>query len=76
MDRDDWLCQPCQRKGRITPATEVDHITPKSRGGTDDLGQLQAICRECHQAKTETESAEAQGRRIKPSIGEDGWPVT
>jgi 5-methylcytosine-specific restriction protein A len=62
MDRDDWLCQPCQRKGRIRPATEVDHIMPKSRGGTDDLGNLAAICSDCHNAKTQREAAEAQGR--------------
>lgn len=75
MDRDDWLCQPCQRKGIITPATECDHITPKAQGGTDKLDNLQGICGECHKAKTETEAAQAQGRRTKRKIGPDGWPV-
>ena len=76
MDRDDWLCQPCKREGRATPAREVDHIIPKSQGGTDDLDQLQAICKTCHQEKTQREAAEAQGRKSKPRIGADGWPVT
>lgn len=75
MRRDVWLCQPCKSKGRITPATECDHITPKAKGGTDDLDNLQAICRGCHSAKTEAEAAEAQGRRVRPAIGEDGWPL-
>ncbi|WP_247360100.1 HNH endonuclease signature motif containing protein [Ralstonia pseudosolanacearum] len=33
-------------------ATEVDHIVPKARGGTDDDDNLQAINVECHRAKT------------------------
>ena len=75
MRRDHWLCQPCKREGRAKPATECDHIKPKSRGGTDDDDNLQAICRECHAAKTESEAAEAQGRRVRPAIGQDGWPL-
>ena len=75
MRRDHWLCQPCRRAGKVTPATECDHITPKAKGGTDSLNNLQAICAPCHKEKTQAEAAEAQGRRIKPSIGEDGWPL-
>ena len=78
MDRDDWLCQPCQREGRATPATECDHITPKSQGGTDHLGNLQAICTDCHNAKTAQEAADAQ-RELRNQgrsyVAEDGWPV-
>lgn len=74
LARDDYLCQPCWRDGRPTPATEVDHIKPKARGGTDDDDNLQAICHDCHTRKTEAEAAEAQGRKLKPRIGEDGWP--
>lgn len=52
MRRDKWLCQVCLSHGRPTQATEVDHIRPKSHGGTDDADNLQAICRQCHKAKT------------------------
>jgi len=75
MKRDGWLCQPCLAKGRPTPATECDHIVPKASGGQDDIDNLQAICTDCHKAKTEREAAEAQGRRAKPTFGVDGWPV-
>lgn len=34
------------------PATDVDHITPKSRGGTDNLDNLQSLCHACHTRKT------------------------
>lgn len=75
LRRDMHLCQPCLANGRPTQATEVDHIKPKAKGGTDDDDNLQAVCHACHKAKTEAEAAEAQGRRIKPQIGEDGWPI-
>jgi len=38
------------------PAHAVDHIRPKSQGGTDDIENLRAICKACHQAKTQEES--------------------
>lgn len=40
-------------------ATDVDHITPKADGGTDDDANLQALCHSCHSRKT------ARGRGVK-----------
>lgn len=54
--RDRGLCQPCEAHGRITAASAVDHITPKSHGGTDAPGNLQSICHTCHAEKTALES--------------------
>ena len=71
MRRDRYLCQPCEAKGYVTLANAVDHILPKSQGGTDDMENLQAICNECHEEKTIAES----GGKRKPRIGLDGWPV-
>lgn len=71
LKRDNYLCQPCFRQGRIHPATEVDHVTPKSKGGTDDPLNLQAIGRECHKAKTKIENGYTPTERI----GADGYPV-
>jgi len=51
----DPLCEPCERDGRVTVATEVDHITPLVDGGTHDRSNLQAICRKCHAIKTARE---------------------
>jgi len=77
MQRDGYLCQPCLMMGKPTPATAVDHIVPKAKGGTDDADNCQSICDECHTAKTQMEAAEAQGRtcRRRVTIGKDGWPV-
>jgi 5-methylcytosine-specific restriction protein A len=56
MRRDRGLCQPCLLVGRVTPATQVDHILAKGEGGTDDQTNLQAIYTACHKAKTAAES--------------------
>ena len=66
LARDLHLCQTCAALGRPTPATEVDHRIPKAKGGTDDPGNLMAICSPCHKAKSLAEAAQAQGRTIKP----------
>ena len=71
LRRDASLCQPCKARGHITLAVEVDHITPIHKGGTDAEDNLQAICSECHKAKTAAE----QGKSRRPQIGADGWPV-
>ena len=64
-------CRPCRKAGRATLATQVDHIISKANGGTDDRENLQPICTPCHDAKT----ARDAGKTVRPTIGEDGWPV-
>lgn len=46
------LCRYCQADGRVTPASEVDHVVPLSKGGGDDWENLAPTCRPCHQRKT------------------------
>lgn len=54
--RDHGLCQVCLKNRQITAGQEIDHIVPKSAGGTDELANLQVICKPCHKAKTGRES--------------------
>lgn len=61
MQRDCGLCQPCRQAGRVSQAKQVDHIVPKSNGGTDSEDNLQAICTACHKAKTGREAARGRG---------------
>ena len=62
LKRDNHLCQcdDCKINGIYLPANEVDHIIPKSRGGTDDYTNLMAINTECHKKKTHKESKHYQ----------------
>ncbi len=48
------ICAQCEREGRITPATVVDHIIPH-RGDRKlfwDAGNWQPLCKRCHDRKT------------------------
>lgn len=38
------------------PATDVDHIIPRSDSGPDDESNLQALCKSCHSRKTVREN--------------------
>ncbi|MEA4898685.1 MAG: HNH endonuclease signature motif containing protein [Christensenellaceae bacterium] len=44
------LCAECLANGRTTPASEVHHILPLSRGGTHAEDNLMALCKPCHSA--------------------------
>jgi 5-methylcytosine-specific restriction endonuclease McrA len=55
-----WLtmhptCAVCERAGRVTQATTVDHVVPVSRGGADDPDNFQSMCDPCHAVKTRDE---------------------
>lgn len=59
LTRDQGICHLCHQPG----ATEVDHITPRSQGGTHNYSNLAAICTPCHRTKTAREANEARRRR-------------
>lgn len=75
LKRDLYLCQCCKRAGRVSEAKEVDHIIAKAHGGSDHLRNLEALCRDCHKAKTAHEqrgTSPAWGRgEVKSSKGRD-----
>jgi 5-methylcytosine-specific restriction protein A len=47
-----------------SPSSVADHIVPKSKGGKDEVSNLQGACKRCHDHKTRTERQRtcAQGR--------------
>ena len=54
---DGW-CVMCLAEGRETVAVEVDHRDPLWRGGSNDPGNLQGLCKDHHDEKTAREAAE------------------
>jgi 5-methylcytosine-specific restriction protein A len=71
LKRDCYLCQACDRAGRVRIANIVDHIVGKEDwkhehdgdlDGCDDPSNLEAICKPCHTVKTAAEAARARAR--------------
>lgn len=58
--RDEPLCRTCMAQGRVTAATQVDHVVSKSEGGTDARSNLAPTCTACHRAKTAREGLRRQ----------------
>ena len=44
--------EPYCRCGCGLPSTQVDHITPLRRGGSNERANLQALAKSCHSRKT------------------------
>jgi 5-methylcytosine-specific restriction protein A len=63
----------CERCG--APGELVDHITPKSAGGTDDDDNLMTLCRPCHGVKSVSDGSYARSAR-REAFGPSRIPVT
>ena len=66
-------CENCGEEIEL----QVDHIVPVSRGGTDDMENLQLLCYECHQKKhnyefdeigTSNQKATGKYKKIRDAI--------
>lgn len=81
LKRDGYRCRcdECKRTGRLRPANQVDHIVSKAAwlkrwgnlDGCDAPSNLQALHKDCHEAKSIRERGFTQAVRI----GADGFPV-
>lgn len=66
------LCVECDKVGRVTLATQRDHVLAFVNGGTED-GEVQPLCKPCHDRKT----AKDLGKTYRPKrkVGLDGWAI-
>jgi 5-methylcytosine-specific restriction endonuclease McrA len=70
--RDDWSCQYC-----AAPAENLDHVVPRSRGGTHTWDNVVASCRRCNARKENRTPVEAGFRlRRLPFAPTDGFRLT
>jgi 5-methylcytosine-specific restriction endonuclease McrA len=59
LARDMWTCQSCRRSTREHGVVlHVDHILPRSRGGTDELRNLQTLCLKCNLGKSNRDTTD------------------
>ncbi len=52
MQRDGFSCRLCGRGQVEGVKLQLDHRIPISRGGTNDLSNLQTLCEDCNQGKS------------------------
>lgn len=54
-------------------ATEVDHIIELANGGTDDIENLQPLCKSCHKAKTAKFNSERLTKQNRKNVENNGF---
>lgn len=86
FDRDGRACKEC----KSTDDLSIDHIVPRSKGGSHDEDNLQTLCRRCNsaksnrQAKADLNQSSANDRPTigqpsqgqSPLIPDSGFPIT
>ena len=57
LKRDNFRCVKCGRSPSSNHAIEleVDHIKPVAKGGTNNIENLQTLCKDCNQGKKDRE---------------------
>jgi len=70
--RDDWRCQYCGQ-----PAENLDHVVPRSRGGTHTWDNVVAACRRCN-SKKENRLPQEVGLHLarRPYAPSDGFRLS
>jgi hypothetical protein len=64
LARDRWTCCSCGRSAQQDGVLlEVDHIVPRSRGGTNTLENLQTLCKKCNLGKSNRDSTDLRSDR-------------
>lgn len=66
------LCEWCEAKGHIVPASVCHHEIPHKGDRTKFFaGPFVSLCPRCHD--TDAQAIEARGHSVQ--IGYDGWPI-
>ncbi len=60
LKRAQYRCELCGISANIK-ALEVDHIMPRSRGGSDDISNFQALCFSCNAMKRDRDDTDFRG---------------
>lgn len=70
LERDDWKCQRCGRRGRM----EVHHKVALADGGEPyELSNLETLCRSCHIEQERTGKTDHYRGRREWSDRIDRW---
>jgi 5-methylcytosine-specific restriction protein A len=64
----DPICKACE----LDCANECDHLMPLERGGTNELANLQGLCKPCHSRKTGLEQRLRDPIEVMRLVREEG----
>ena len=53
FERDGFKCRYCGRAAETGVVLEIDHVKPRSFGGSDDMENLVTACHECNMGKAD-----------------------
>lgn len=74
LERDGWKCRACGvdtprelRGFRVSNAPHIDHIIPRSQGGSNDQANLQCLCLACNSKKGGRTMRQWVGAYVKDS---------
>lgn len=56
FQRDGWKCVACGRNAHDNVVLHIDHITPRSKGGKDEMSNYQTLCNLCNIGKSNRDS--------------------
>ena len=51
FQRDQYRCRECGASKEDGVTLEIDHIIPVAKGGTNDISNLQTLCKACNRGK-------------------------
>ena len=58
FQRDTWRCVSCGRTSHDGVILHVDHIVPRSLGGTDTIDNFQTLCDTCNIGKSNRDATD------------------
>jgi 5-methylcytosine-specific restriction endonuclease McrA len=53
LERDDYTCQECGATEEDEVELQVDHKNPRSKGGSNEPSNLQVLCFDCNNKKSD-----------------------
>lgn len=62
--RFNYTCANCGHRDPLRKTLNVDHIVPMSRGGTNSVDNLQALCKTCNSSKGNKLPREWDGSKV------------
>lgn len=57
--RDNYRCVLCGSRKQL----EIDHVVPRSAGGTDQISNLRTLCKKDHKEKTRDDARDVRSQR-------------